>query len=81
KVFGADDTGASVVMLIVAVPVALALWLSVRFGPHVLGPHESKRTIHGSVAYAVATGWVHGARTVWAVPPVAGTLAGLAAHR
>ncbi|MFN6553520.1 MFS transporter [Mycolicibacterium septicum] len=81
KLFGADDTGASVVMLIVAVPVALALWLSVRFGPHVLGPHESKRTIHGSVAYAVATGWVHGARTVWAVPPVAGTLAGLAAHR
>lgn len=81
KVFGADDAGASVVMVLVAVPVALALWLSVRFGPHVLGPHESKRTIHGSVAYAVATGWVHGARTVWAVRPVAGTLAGLAAHR
>ncbi|MGV0807618.1 MFS transporter [Mycolicibacterium setense] len=81
KLFGADDTGASVVMFIVALPVALALWLSVRFGPHVLGPHESKRAIHGSVAYAVATGWVHGIRTVWAVPPVAGTLAGLAAHR
>lgn len=81
KLFGADDTGAAVVMFIVALPVALALWLSVRFGPHVLGPHESKRAIHGSVAYAVSTGWVHGARTVLAVRPVAGTLAGLAAHR
>ncbi|TMS53192.1 MFS transporter [Mycobacterium sp. DBP42] len=81
KLVGADDTGASVVMFIVALPVALALWLSVRFGPHVLGPHESKRAIHGSVVYAVATGWVHGIRTVWAVRPVAGTLAGLAAHR
>lgn len=79
--FGADDAGASVVMFIVAAPLALALWLSVRFGPHVLGPHESKRAIHGSVLYAVATGWVHGARTVLAVRPVAGTLAGLAAHR
>ncbi|MGW4098519.1 MULTISPECIES: MFS transporter [unclassified Mycobacterium] len=81
NLFGAYDAGASVVMFIVALPVALALWLSVRFGAHVLGPHESKRTIHGSVAYAVATGWVHGARTVWAVPTVAGTLGGLAAHR
>ncbi|WP_162464338.1 MULTISPECIES: MFS transporter [unclassified Mycolicibacterium] len=81
RVFGADDAGAAVVMFIVAVPVALALWLSVRFGPHVLGPHESKRAIHGSVAYAVSTGWVHGARTVLAVRAVAATLAGLAAHR
>ncbi|MEV0671339.1 MFS transporter [Mycobacterium sp. NPDC050441] len=81
KVFGADDAGAAVVMFIVALPVALAFWLSVRFGPHVLGPHESKRAIHGSVAYAVSTGWVHGARTVMTVRPVAGTLAGLAAHR
>jgi 16S rRNA C1402 (ribose-2'-O) methylase RsmI len=39
------------------------------------------RAIHGSVAYAVATGWLHGARTVLAVPTVAGTLAGLATHR
>ena len=29
----------------------------------------------------MATGWVHGARTVAAVPTVAATLAGLAAHR
>ncbi|WP_026256574.1 MFS transporter [Mycobacterium sp. 155] len=79
--FGASDAGASVVIFSVLAPVSLALWLSVRFGPHVLGPHESKRTIHGSAAYAVATGWVHGARTVASVPTVAGTLAGLAAHR
>ncbi|MGV9798389.1 MFS transporter [Mycobacterium sp. NPDC003449] len=79
--FGADDAGAAVVIFIVLAPVALALWLSVRFGPHVLGPHESKRAIHGSVAYAVATGWLHGIRTVVAVRPVAGTLTGLAAHR
>ncbi|WP_280832253.1 MFS transporter [Mycolicibacterium frederiksbergense] len=80
-VFGADDAAAAVIIFIAALPVGLALWLSVRFGPHVLGPHESRRAIHGSVAYAVSTGWAHGARTVLAVPPVAGTLAGLAAHR
>ncbi len=79
--FGADDTGAAAIIFIVAVPVSLALLLSVRFPPHVLGPHESARAIHGSVAYAVATGWLHGARTVLAVPTVAGTLSGLAAHR
>ena len=79
--FGADDTGAAAVILIVAVPVSLALRLSVRFPPHILGPHESKRAIHGSVAYAVATGWLHGARTVVAVPTVAATLLALAAHR
>jgi hypothetical protein len=80
-VFGVGDTGAAAIIVTVAVPVALALWLSWRFSPHVLGPHESKRAIHGSVAYAVATGWVHGIRTVAAVPTVAATLAGLAAHR
>jgi hypothetical protein len=79
--FGADDTGAAAIIFIVTAPVAIALLLSIRFRPHVLGPHESKRAIHGSVAYAVATGWVHGARTVMAVPTVAATLAGLAAHR
>jgi MFS family permease len=79
--FGADDTGAATVIFIVALPVAAAILLSVRFSPHVLGPHESKRAIHGSVAYAVATGWLHGARTVLAVPSVAATLSGLSAHR
>ena len=79
--FGADDTGAAAIIFIVTLPVALALLLSVRFHPHVLGPHESKRAIHGSVAYAVATGWLHGGRTVLAVPTVAATLSGLSAHR
>jgi hypothetical protein len=79
--FGADDTGAATIIFIVTVPVALALLLSVRFPPHILGPHESKRSIHGSVFYAVATGWAHGARTVLAVPTVVATLSGLAAHR
>jgi hypothetical protein len=79
--FGADDTGAATIIFIVAAPVAVALLLSVRFPPHILGPHESKRSIHGSVLYAVATGWLHGARTVLAVPTVTATLSGLAAHR
>lgn len=79
--FGANDTGAAAIILTVTVPVLLALWLSWRFPPHVLGPLESTRAIQGSVAYAVSTGWVHGIRTVAAVPTVAATLAGLAAHR
>ncbi len=78
---GANDAGASVVIFLAAVPIAGALWLSVRFSPHVLGPDDSARAVHGSVAYAVFTGWVHGARTVLAVPTVAATLSGLAAHR
>lgn len=81
SVFGADDSGAAAVIFIVAVPVSIALQLSLRFPPHVLGPQDSVRAIHGSVAYAVATGWLHGARTALAVPTVAGTLAGLATHR
>ncbi|KUI31586.1 MFS transporter [Mycobacterium sp. IS-1742] len=80
-VFGDDDTGASVIILIVALPVALALLLSVRIGSHVLGPDDSVRAVHGSVVYAVATGWVHGLRTVLSVRTVAATLSGLGAHR
>jgi MFS family permease len=79
--FGADDTGAAAIIFIVTIPVGLALLLSVRFPPHILGPDDSKRAIHGPVAYAVATGWAHGVRTVWAVPTVAATLSGMAAHR
>ena len=37
--------------------------------------------MHGSVFYAVATGWGYSIRTVAAPPPVAATLSGLAAHR
>ncbi|KUH85616.1 MULTISPECIES: MFS transporter [unclassified Mycobacterium] len=79
--FGADDAGAAAIILIVAIPVALALWLAWRFTPRLLGPDDSVRAIHGSVLYAVATGWAHGVRTVAAVPSVAATLTGLAAHR
>lgn len=80
-VFGADDAGASAIILIAALPVALALLLSVRFAAHVLGPDDSARAVHGSVAYAVATGWLHGAWTVLSVRAVAATLSGLGAHR
>jgi MFS family permease len=78
---GADDKASAAIIFIVVLPVSLALLLSVRFPHHVLGPHESVRAIHGSVAYAVATGWLHGARTVLAVRAVAATLGGLSAHR
>jgi len=78
---GADDTGASVIIFMVVVPVALSLILALRFPAHVLGPDDTIRAIHGSVFYAVSTGWVHGFRTVAAVPAVASTLTGLAAHR
>jgi Major Facilitator Superfamily len=81
RLFGADDTGAAAIIFIVVIPVLVALLLSVRFPAHVLGPRESVRAIHGSVAYAVATGWLHGARTALSLPTVAGTLAGLASHR
>ena len=46
-----------------------------------LGPDDTARAIHGSVLYAVATGWLFGARTVLGTPTVAATLSGLAAHR
>ncbi|MET0899357.1 MAG: MFS transporter [Mycobacterium sp.] len=78
---GANDTGAAAVIFMVTVPVALALVLSFRFPAHVLGPDDTVRAIHGSVFYAVSTGWVHGFRTVAAVPSVAASLVGLAAHR
>jgi MFS family permease len=81
SLIGAGDTGAAAIIFLVTVPVALAFVLAVRFPPHVLGPHESTRSIHGSVVYAVATGWLHGLRTTNAVPTVGATLSGLAAHR
>lgn len=65
----------------VAIPVTIALLLALRFPTRVLGPDDSARAVHGSVLYAVATGWMHGARTVLAVPAVTATLAGLAVHR
>jgi MFS family permease len=79
--FGASGSGSSAAIFAAAVPVALALWLSVRFKPRVLGPDDSARAVHGSVVYAVATGWVYGVRTVFGVRTVGATLAGMAAHR
>jgi MFS family permease len=78
---GSGDAGAAAIIFIVAVPVAVALVLAMRFPARVLGPDDTARSVHGSALYAVATGWLHGARTVLSVPSVAATLAGLAAHR
>ncbi len=79
RIFGAGDTGAGTILVIVAVPVAIALLLSLRFSPRVLGPTRSRG--HGSALHTVATGWAAGTRVVRATPSVAATLAGLAAHR
>lgn len=78
---GAGDEGASVIIFITAIPVSIALLLSLRFGSRVLGPDDTKRAIHGSAVYAVITGWLHGARTVVQSPTVAATLSALASHR
>jgi hypothetical protein len=78
---GAGDDGAAVIIFITAIPVSIALLLSLRFGSRVLGPDDTKRAIHGSAVYAVITGWLHGARTVVQSPTVAATLSGLASHR
>jgi hypothetical protein len=81
SVFGSGDKGAASIILLVTIPMLIALLLSLRFGAHVLGPDDTRRAIHGSVVYAVVTGWMHGIRTVYQRPTVAATLAGLAAHR
>ena len=78
---GDGDKGSSAVIFIVAIPLLIALLLSWRFGPRVLGPDDTRRAIHGSAVYAVLTGWVHGARTVAQRPTVGATLSALAAHR
>src|SRR6201996_3868152 len=80
-IFGSGDRGASSIILLVIVPLLIALLLSLRFPAHVLGPDDTSRAIHGSVVYAVVTGWLHGLRTVLQRPTVAATLSGLAAHR
>ncbi len=78
-ILGSGDSAAAVVILLVAVPGAVALALSVRFPRGVLGPdHAAARD---SVVYAVATGWADGVRTVAHTPSVAATLSGLATHR
>ena len=79
--FGAGDSGSAAALFMAAAPVALAWFLAVRFSPHVLGPDDSLRAVHGSVLYAVATGWGYGLRTAFVVPSVAATLSGVVAHR
>jgi hypothetical protein len=78
---GSGDHGAASIILLVTIPLLISLLLSLRFGAHVLGPDDTRRAIHGSVVYAVVTGWMHGIRTVQDRPTVAATLSGLAAHR
>ena len=79
--FGAGDAGSAAVIFLAAAPVAVAWWLSRRFAPHVLGPDDTARAVHGSVVYAVATGWGYGLRTAFGVRSVAATLSGVVAHR
>jgi MFS family permease len=81
QLIGSGDSGAATAILLVIVPLLIALLLSLRFAEHVLGPDDTQRAIHGSVLYAVITGWMHGVRTVLDRPTVAATLSGLAAHR
>ena len=78
-IYGSGDSASGTVIYVVAVPVAIALLLSVRFRPHVLGP--ARPAPHGSALYTVATGWAYGLRTVRTTPSVASTLSGLAAPR
>jgi MFS family permease len=78
---GSGDAGAASIILLVTIPMLISLLLSLRFGDHVLGPDDTQRAIHGSVVYAVITGWLHGIRTVRQRPMVTATLSGLAAHR
>jgi MFS family permease len=78
---GPGDTGASAIIFTALLPVSIALWLSWRFAPRVLGPDDTRQAIHGSAVYAVISGWLHGVRTVLQRPTVAATLSGLATHR
>jgi MFS family permease len=80
-VFGAGHVGSATAIFLAAAPVGIAWLLSKRFAPHVLGPDDTMRAVHGSVVYAVATGWGYGVRTVLGVKSVASTLSGVVAHR
>ncbi len=76
---GSGDAAAATVIGVVAAPLALALLLSLRFRPRVLGPDRT--AAEGSPLYAVVTGWAVGLRAVRSTASVAATLAGLASHR
>ncbi|WP_156628484.1 MFS transporter [Mycobacterium sp. 1274756.6] len=79
QLFGAGDAGAATVIFLVALPVAVAFWLALRFPPRALGPDGP--TPHRSVFFAVTTGWAAGLRALGRYPTVAATLSGLVAHR
>jgi MFS family permease len=81
RLVGAGDNGAASVIFLVALPLLIALLLSLRFAAGVLGPDDTPRAIHRSVLYTVITGWMHGVRTALNSPTVYATLTGLAAHR
>lgn len=78
-IIGSGDLGAATVISLVAVPILVALLLSLRFPPHTLGPDHT--AVHGSAFYAVITGWGYGLRAAAGTPSVAATLSGLASHR
>ena len=47
SLLGAGAPGSAAAVFVAATAVALALYLSVRFEPHVLGPDDSARAVHG----------------------------------
>lgn len=79
--FGSGDHGSAAIIILVTIPVTIALLLSLRFPPHVLGPDDTRPAVHRSVIHLVITGWLRGAHTVLTSPTVVATLTGLAAHR
>lgn len=79
--FGAGDLGSATVIFLVIVPTTAATQVASGFPGDRLGPDDSVRAVHGSAFYAVATGWLHGARTIVGTPSVFDALIGLAAHR
>ncbi|MUM17086.1 MFS transporter [Mycobacterium sp. CBMA271] len=80
-VFGAGDLGSATVIFLVIVPALAAARVAAGFHGDRLGPDDTARAVHGSAFYAIATGWIHGARTIITTPSVFDALIGLAAHR
>lgn len=81
ELVGAGDRSSAVIIFLVAIPVLIALALSLRFPAGVLGPDVAGHRAEQSVPRAVITGWVDGLRTLRRYPTVAATLSGLVAHR
>jgi hypothetical protein len=79
--FGAGDASSAATLFIVLGPVFVSMMLAFRFPPRSLGPDNTAQAIHGSAYFAVATGLLHGLRTVAGTSSVTATLTGLGAHR